>query len=101
VQRTVPFSNFGFCFASLQRSKGVLKMSHNVKSMFSVNEKPWHGLGKVLDTPPATVEEAIRMAGIDPEIQTEPLFLSNGIKVERNAVTSKATGFVYGTVGPD
>lgn len=76
-------------------------MAHMIKSMFSVNEKPWHGLGKVLETPPATVAEAIQVAGIDPEIQTEPLYLGNGTKVERNAVTSKATGFVYGTVGPD
>jgi phage/plasmid-like protein (TIGR03299 family) len=89
----------------MRRKKQTLilefQMAHNVKSMFSMLEKPWHGLGKVLTTPPATVAEAIQVAGIDPEIQTEPLYLANGTKVERNAVTSKATGFVYGTVGPD
>jgi len=76
-------------------------MAHLVQSMFSVNEKPWHGLGKVLDTPPTSVAEAIQIAGIDPEIETQPLYLADGRKVERNAVVSKANGFVYGTVSPD
>ena len=33
-------------------------------SMFSVRETPWHGLGAVLDTPPATVGEAIEASGL-------------------------------------
>ena len=33
-------------------------------SMFSVRVTPWHGLGAVLDRPPATVAEAIEAAGL-------------------------------------
>jgi hypothetical protein len=32
-------------------------------SMFSVRKTPWHGLGAVLEEPPATVAEAIEAAG--------------------------------------
>jgi phage/plasmid-like protein (TIGR03299 family) len=32
--------------------------------MFSVRETPWHGLGAVLDRPPATVGEAIEASGL-------------------------------------
>lgn len=76
-------------------------MAHLVKSMLYVGEKPWHGLGKALTIPPASVAEAIRVAGIDPEIETKPLYLADGRRVERNAVVSKANGFVYGTVSPE
>src|SRR5438445_8468554 len=33
-------------------------------SMFSVRETPWHGLGAVLEQPPATVAEAIEASGL-------------------------------------
>ena len=33
-------------------------------SMFSVRETPWHGLGAVLDRPPATIAEAIQASGL-------------------------------------
>ncbi len=33
-------------------------------TMFSVRETPWHGLGAVLDRPPATVGEAIEASGL-------------------------------------
>lgn len=32
--------------------------------MFSVREVPWHGLGAVLDRPPASVAEAIEASGL-------------------------------------
>lgn len=34
-------------------------------SMFSVAETPWHGLGNVIQEAPPTVEEAIKLAGLD------------------------------------
>jgi phage/plasmid-like protein (TIGR03299 family) len=33
-------------------------------TMFSVRKTPWHGLGAVLDQPPATVAEAIEASGL-------------------------------------
>jgi hypothetical protein len=33
-------------------------------SMFSVRETPWHGLGAVLERPPATIAEAIEASGL-------------------------------------
>lgn len=39
-------------------------MAHLVETMFSTREKPWHGLGKILDNPP-TSKEAIIQAGLD------------------------------------
>lgn len=46
---------------------------HMVESMFSVREKPWHGLGQVLLEPP-TSEEAIKQAGLDWEVEGREIF---------------------------
>ncbi len=42
-------------------------------SMFSVREVPWHGLGAVLDTPPASVAEAIERSGLGWQVKREPI----------------------------
>ena len=42
-------------------------------SFFSVKEKPWHGLGQVVQEYP-TSEEAIRYAGLDYSVVKSPLF---------------------------
>ena len=39
-------------------------MAANVESMFSVREKPWHGLGTIVMEAPASAE-ALRLAGLD------------------------------------
>lgn len=41
-------------------------------SMFSVRQEPWHGLGAVLDTPPATIAEAIDRSGLGWQVQRGP-----------------------------
>jgi phage/plasmid-like protein (TIGR03299 family) len=40
--------------------------------MISVGTTPWHGLGTVLATPPATTAEALQLTGLDWTVHTEP-----------------------------
>lgn len=47
-------------------------MSANVETMFSVREKPWHGLGTVIQEA-CNSEEALRLAGLDWEVRQEPI----------------------------
>ena len=39
-------------------------MAANVESMFSVREKPWHGIGTVVMEAPSSVQ-ALKLAGLD------------------------------------
>lgn len=46
-------------------------MAHGIletDTMFSVKERPWHGLGKVIQTAP-TIEEGLKEAGLDWEVK--------------------------------
>ena len=47
-------------------------------SMFSVREVPWHGLGAVLDSPPATIAEAIERSGLGWKVTREPIAVDRG-----------------------
>lgn len=47
-------------------------------SMFSVREEPWHGLGAVLERPPATIAEAIELSGLDWRVEREPIAVDRG-----------------------
>ncbi|MGP0102088.1 MAG: DUF932 domain-containing protein [Solirubrobacteraceae bacterium] len=47
-------------------------------TMFSVRETPWHGLGAVLDEPPATVAEAIEASGLGWSVAKEPIAIDRG-----------------------
>lgn len=75
---------------------------HEIENMFSVAQVPWHGLGTILDNPP-TIEDGIRLAGLDWEVKIEPLVLKNGgLDVPANA-TVRTIGDktdVLGVVGP-
>ena len=71
----------------------------NAKSMIYVGETPWHRLGVKLDAAPASTEEAIRMAGLDWEIELQQLLTPAGRQVERNAVIRKSDNSILGTVG--
>jgi hypothetical protein len=47
-------------------------------SMFSVRVTPWHGLGAVLERPPASVGEAIEASGLGWSVAKEPIAIDRG-----------------------
>ncbi len=47
-------------------------------SMFSVRDVPWHGLGAVLERPPATIAEAIEASGLGWRVEREPIAVDRG-----------------------
>lgn len=56
-------------------------MSANVETMFSVREKPWHGLGTIVMEAP-TSAEALRLAGLDWMVVQEPVYTGNNEMVK-------------------
>ena len=48
-------------------------MAANVETMFSVREKPWHGLGAIVMEAP-TSADALRLAGLDWDVVQEPIY---------------------------
>lgn len=48
-------------------------MAANVETMFSVREKPWHGLGRIVMEAP-TSKDALRLAGLDWNVVQEPIY---------------------------
>lgn len=76
-------------------------MAHEVENMFSVNETPWHNLGRVLHAAPSTAD-AIRMAGLDWTVNMRPLMTSDATPVDAaRAVVRSSDGRVLGVVGSD
>jgi len=74
-------------------------MAHEVESMFYVDQVPWHGLGTQLENPP-TIEEGIRVAGLDWNVETKELFLDSGLKIPKHrAVVRDSDKSVLGIVG--
>ena len=59
-------------------------MGHNLNieggkvAMMSVGQVPWHGLGTILETPPATSAEAIKAANLDWEVGLKPMYCGDG-----------------------
>ena len=51
-------------------------MAHMIETMFSVREKPWHGLGTIVMEAPASAE-ALKLAGLDWEVVQEPVYTDN------------------------
>lgn len=79
-------------------------MAHEIEirngraSMMYVGQTPWHGLGTRLETAPATVAEALRMAGLAGwEVQLQRLYLSDGRAVDSFATVRKLDGAVLGS----
>lgn len=77
-------------------------MSAAVETMFSVREKPWHGLGEVVESAP-TMQDALRLSGLDWEVKKRKVFTTfkdKRIAVPNTFATVRDTdGAVLGTVG--
>ena len=54
-------------------------MSHEIESLFYTREKPWHGLGTMVEEAP-TSADAIRLAGLDWEVSQQEIVTTTGIK---------------------
>lgn len=74
-------------------------MSHEVETMMYAGEKPWHGLGTKIDGQ-TTFWDAFKQAGLDWEVEVEPIFDHHGIKIEKhNAVVRQSDRRTLGVVG--
>jgi phage/plasmid-like protein (TIGR03299 family) len=74
-------------------------MAHEVETMFSVRQVPWHGLGKVLDYAPDS-EQALIQAGLLWGVEKRELFLGNGQRVPDTFANVRMTdNKVLGIVG--
>lgn len=72
-------------------------MAANVETMFSVREKPWHGLGTIVAEAPSS-SEALRLAGLDWEVEQQTIFTKSGVvegfKANVRSTDKKALGVV-------
>lgn len=65
-------------------------MAANVEAMFSVREKPWHGLGTIVKEAP-TSADAIRLAGLDWAVVQEPIYTDSNRPVEGYRANVRST----------
>ncbi len=70
-------------------------MAHNVETMFSVREKPWHyeetkDVTKLIQEAP-TSEEALRLAGLDWDVLQTPVYMENGIEIPNYKANVRST----------
>lgn len=56
-------------------------MAHMIETMFSVREKPWHGLGTIVMEAPASAE-ALKLAGLDWKVVQEPVYTEHNEMVK-------------------
>lgn len=73
-------------------------MAANFESGFFVREPAWHGLGIVVSDAPTTAD-ALHLAGLDWNVELEPMFLIDGREVpNRRAVVRDSDRSVLGDV---
>jgi phage/plasmid-like protein (TIGR03299 family) len=70
-------------------------MAHNVETMFSVREKPWHyeetkDVTKLIQEAP-TSEEALRLAGLDWDVLQTPVYMDSGIEIPNYKANVRST----------
>lgn len=80
-------------------------MAHNLNfnkgqySFFTVKEKPWHGLGQVVQKAP-TAAEAIKLAGIDYTVELREVKTQHGVIIPNCFAPVRAdTNVPFGVVG--
>jgi phage/plasmid-like protein (TIGR03299 family) len=78
-------------------------MPHEVESMFSYREVPWHGLGTILEEAPDS-EQALYAAGLAWAVEKRPIFIADGqdgmVKVAEQFANVRMTdNKVLGIVG--
>lgn len=77
-------------------------MSANVETMFSVREKPWHGLGTIVQEAP-TSKDALSLAGLDWTVRQEPVVYKeqdSGYFMNIRSTDDKVLGVVGGRYKP-
>lgn len=72
-------------------------MSSNVETMFSVREKPWHGLGVIVVEAP-TSKDALRLAGLDWSVRQKEIYTKEGKIDGYKANVRDVDGQVLGVV---
>lgn len=75
-------------------------MSHEVESMFSVKETPWHKLGTVVQEAP-NAEQAIELAGLNWKVEKKPLLFqhdNNGVETDFYGLVRETDQKCYGVV---
>ena len=65
-------------------------MAANVETMFYVREKPWHGLGTMVTEAP-TSADALRLAGLDWQVEQTPVFTENGMTIPNYKANVRST----------
>ena len=74
-------------------------MAALVESIFSVRETPWHGMGEIVKEAPSSAD-AIRYAGLDWEVEQQPIYLGNGTKIVGSYANVRSSdGRCLGVVG--
>ena len=77
-------------------------MAHEVESMVSVREVPWHKLGVVVPNA-LTSEEALRLGGLDWKVRKEPIYARIGADFHlvegRSAIVRSSDNAILGDVG--
>ena len=53
---------------------GELDYSKGTAAVLSVGKTPWHREGVVLETPPSSISEALKLAGLDFDVELTPLY---------------------------
>ncbi len=67
-------------------------MAHEIETMMYAGEKPWHGLGTYIGDKEVNSSDAIRLAGLDWEVQLRPLFV--GVRDNEMVLADEANGVV-------
>lgn len=73
-------------------------MAHEIESLFYTREKPWHGLGTMVQEAP-TSADALHLAGLDWKVEGKPIYTAEGELIPNfKANTRSNDGSVLGIV---